>query len=168
MPLVAGIMYEFQRLVNGDDYGNWTEIMGIPIHEMEVFLCVLKEQGCKIQMALSKEALSGKGDTAGNKDVHRSIGHFSAPSCVAMLMYSLMADCVIFIRGLYVDPKAEGLGLGKGLINSLGKPIQRVIFQTQKGRTPLNLLRHTDKVRHKIYENDKLITWEMPWRKSHE
>lgn len=110
------------------------EMLGVDIH-----LCWLKSQGAKIQLAMDKG------------------------ECVGFLLYHLIADCIIYVRGLYLYPEYEGNKIGVGLINSLGKPIKKIIFQTQKERLPARMFSHVGARRQLIHEDNKLVTWEMEW-----
>jgi hypothetical protein len=81
---------------------------------------------------------------------------------VGFMLYHQIFDSIIAIRAMY--HLKQRAGTGKGMIESLGKPIQRVIFQTQKERPPETLFALTRKHRRLISENEKLMTWEMDWR----
>lgn len=83
--------------------------------------------------------------------------------CIGFLIYQFAFDGVLLIRGLYVLPGYAGFGLGKGLVNSLKQPIKKVLFQTRKEVPPTRLLGHIAIRATKVYENNEMITWEMPW-----
>lgn len=147
MALISGPMYDFQLITNEDDLSGMKvlNILGEPteVHKMEAFLLSCKYQHCQFQLALNHD------------------------ECVGFLMYHLIADCVLFIRGIYVYPEFEGKGLAKGLVNSLKKPVKKIIYQTRKNNPPVQLFEQTKKFnRNKIYETDNLITWEFDWRES--
>lgn len=144
MPLLEPVLYEFQKRVNGNDFSHVVDFdagggVTIPMHEMELFMCQLRAERVRFQLAVS------------------------AGECVGFLMYHIYADCILMVRGIYVLPECEGAGLGKGLIDSLGLPIRKVIFQTQTGAAPMRVLSHTVARRRELHRDEKLATWEMDW-----
>jgi len=143
MALLSGAFWQFQKDVNDEDLSGWRVFKvgdkEVPFQDLEVRLCCLDKEGVQFQMA-----------------VYRS-------ECIGFLMYHLIADCILFVRGMHVEKVFQGKGIAPGLVASLGKPIARVIFQTRKERPPERLLGSTvpGGERRKIYEDDKLITWEF-------
>lgn len=107
---------------------------------VESKLLQLKAERCKVQLAFSED---------------RAIG---------FLLYYLAYNSILIIEGLYVLPEYEGRGVGKHLVESLGKPVLRVYFQTRKDSPPNRLFDVTSKWSpKKLSENERKITWEMPW-----
>jgi hypothetical protein len=82
---------------------------------------------------------------------------------IGFLVYQIPFDGVLLIKGLYTAPKYSRFGLGKGLVNSLDKPIKKVLFQTRKEHPPARLFYHVADRINKIHENQEMITWEMEW-----
>jgi GNAT superfamily N-acetyltransferase len=87
---------------------------------------------------------------------------------IGFLIYQIVLDGILLIRGLYVLPEYAGFGLGKGLVNSLTQPISKVIFQTRLEVPPNRLLGHVASRATKICETSQMATWEMTWEKSNE
>lgn len=82
---------------------------------------------------------------------------------IGFMLYHLAYDCILLIKGMYIEPAHEGKGLGKGrLIASLGKPIKRLFFQSYASNPPERMLKITPEKRELHHDGD-LITWEMDW-----
>ncbi|MHA2064493.1 MAG: GNAT family N-acetyltransferase [Candidatus Thorarchaeota archaeon] len=103
-----------------------------------------------------------------------TLAHYWASGCfirvvkyrtgiIGFLVYQIPLDGILLIKGLYSLPDYTGFGLGKGLVNSLNKPIKKVLFQTRKGNPPAGLLYHVIDRATKVHEDHEMITWEMKW-----
>lgn len=136
--------WKFQLLVNGDEYSGWREIHETRVQytELEAYIGALTTETCKFQLALNSD---------------RTV-------CLGFLMYHMYAECILYVRGMYVEPGFEKAHIGHRLLKSLGKPIKKIIFQTQINCPPERLLGMTVEERSEIHRTDKLITWEMPWK----
>lgn len=82
---------------------------------------------------------------------------------LGILVYHQIFENVIAIRMLYAAPGSWGSKVGKGLVAATSP--KRVLFQTRKDHPPQQVLKLTESVRRQIDETEKLITWEMEWRK---
>ena len=82
---------------------------------------------------------------------------------VGFLIYQVVFDAVLLVKGLFVEPVHLGRGLAKGLIDSLNRPIRRVIFQTQKEFPPERLLGLVSGRTEKLGGDCDMETWEMTW-----
>ena len=141
---LAPLVWEFNYRVNDTDLSEWTTVkvygVDLPMQKIESHMAVCKYQQCEFVMAL-------KGD-----------------DCVGFIMYHHFAGAVIYVRGIYLDPKVEGHGIGSGLVDNIPGAVNLVVFQTQKKLPPMRLLRGRNQ--RKICEDEKMITWTMDWEKS--
>lgn len=138
------LLWEFWFKVNHEDLGvvDLIDVYGeqIPMLKIEAKLYQLLAEKQKFQLAY----FDGK--------------------AIGFLMYKLAYDCILGIDALYVEPSHEGKGLAKALVNSLGKPVSKVLFQTHIATPPERLLEITkDKSLKEVTRSQTKITWEMPW-----
>jgi hypothetical protein len=85
---------------------------------------------------------------------------------IGFMLYHNIYNCVLVVPYLYFYPQYYNKGLGCAMVDSLGLPIKRVVFQTHVAIPPEQFLKSTEKFRRKIHETDKMITWEMDWGRS--
>ena len=82
---------------------------------------------------------------------------------VGFMLYHEIYDCVLVIHNMFTSPKYFNNSMGAGMINSLKKPIKKVLFQSRKNNSPSQMLKVTKNWREKLSENEDMITWEMKW-----
>jgi hypothetical protein len=143
---VRQIIIDYWRDVNSVDLTGNTEITasGKPINILRVDdkLLQLHEQSIKIQLAFY------------GKDV------------VGLLLYRVAFDCVMAIEGLYVYDQFRRNGIGPSIINSVEKPIKKIIFQTRILKRPHRMFHSLERMKIKpkkiAFAKDK-VTWEAEW-----
>lgn len=129
---------------------NQEDLSGSSIHvidgaEVEVFESQARiygylSAGCRIQCAFVNGVLAG------------------------FLIFHEIFDRIVVIRAMFIDRWAHQYKLGKGLINSLQKIPNTILFQTRKQIEPDRCLKVTESHRSKIAEDEHFITWSMTWR----
>lgn len=142
-PLCA-IFYRYWKEVNLEDLSGVVEreFAGEKIQclEVELKLWQLQAERCKIQLAVKDDRIIG------------------------FLLYHLAYDCVLLVEGIYVLPDAKGHGVGKGLINSLGKPIKRLYFETRQENPPQETLSFLKRFESKeLNQANGKTVWCMEW-----
>ena len=136
------ILSEFWSKVNQEDLSQVSEyshMAGKLITKAEAKVYHLLFERCQIQIA------------------------FDGCDMVGFLVYHLAYDCVLAVECIYILPQYENRGVGKGLIESLQKPVNKIFFQTHSENPPtrfLNLIKNKSK---EIHRKGELITWEMEW-----
>lgn len=125
--------------VLGEDFNAIQEINGIEFSKAELHMAKLEYEGAKIRVAVVEDLPIG------------------------MMIYHTLADCILYIRGLYVMPEMETGQIGSGFIDSFPMLVKKVIFQTSKSKKPDRCLSVTSKYATPIHETEFSITWEMGW-----
>jgi len=138
--VIGPALVDFHKLVNGEDIDSVITLGGVPFHRAELKLQQHFGENAKINIA-----------------THQGV-------CIGFLVYHLIADCILFIRQIYVYPEWVRQRIAANLVKSIRKPVKRVIFQTRKKNEPTQLLLHVSKHAQKVYETDLVITWEMEWK----
>lgn len=141
LPDFCGILWEFWLKVNGEDLSEPSEfshLAGHTLSKAEAKVYHFEYERCKIQLAIENDEIVG------------------------FLVYHLAYNCVLAVEALYIEPKYEKRGLGKGLIESLNKPIKKIFFQTHINIPPERLL-NLNKNSKELMRQGDLITWEMDW-----
>ncbi len=139
------IFWEYWAMVNEEDRGKVIEfnILGQKhkVLDIEAILYKYFNDGAKVQVAVKNNEI------------------------ISFMLYHIAYECVVGITAMYSLPGEESNGLGKGLVNSLGKPVKKIIFQTRKLKKPHRLFELTEKYRKLIYDNTEanLYIWEMTW-----
>lgn len=82
---------------------------------------------------------------------------------VGLLVYNFIHGCLLSVECLYVRPEYEQNGIGKKLINSVGKVV-KILFQTRTDNAPdrlLELVKNYDPV--ELNSESYKKTWELKW-----
>jgi len=144
------IFLDYWSDVNSTDLHGTTEFIssGEPCTILTVDAKVLQlhEEGISIQLAI----LNGQ-------------------DIVGLLLHRVAFDCVLAIDGLYVYESFRKHGIGKSLIDSLEKPIKKLIFQTRILKRPHLMFGALENMKlepKKIQFKDNKIVWECDWRSS--
>ena len=137
-----GLYWEYWLKVNEDDLSRemvWHMADGTAVvtTELEAMYEWYARKGSQVQLARSGDCIVG------------------------FLHYQDIFDCMIVVRGMYLEDEYVSTKVGHGLVNSL-KP-KKLIFQTRKEKPPEAMLKATEPYREKVDEDDKLITWIMDW-----
>jgi len=85
---------------------------------------------------------------------------------VGLLVYHVVADCVLYIRAEYVDSKFIGERIGFEMVTRClphGR-IKRVIFKTNNEETGSEILEIAKKHAQLLEDQDGFKTWEMGWK----
>lgn len=139
-----GMFYDYYLEVNEEDLSrevDWTTYAGDTIRTtaLEARFDYLMKHSGKVQIAIEDDEIVG------------------------FLLYHMIFDCILVIRGMYAIPSHHNKSLGKKLIQSLDQVVTKVVFQTRKAKPPEQMLSVTKPYRNKIGENETMITWEMTW-----
>lgn len=82
---------------------------------------------------------------------------------LGFMVYNLLYECVLSVPHLYFRPGFRRQKLAPALVNSLGKPIKKILFQTLADKPPELFLSSLGGRNREITRVGKLITWEMNW-----
>lgn len=81
---------------------------------------------------------------------------------VGIIVYNWVFEGLMAIRMLYTRPEFVLKKATLGLINSCGV-IKQITYQTRKDIDPESMWKVTKGRQNKLFEDDKLVTWIMPW-----
>jgi len=85
---------------------------------------------------------------------------------VGFMLYYNIYNCILAIDAMWADKDHIARGLGKKMIQSLHKPIKRVLYQTRKKNPPQDMFKVVRKYSTLVHEKPDLLVWEMPWEVS--
>ena len=136
------LFHEFWKSVNEEDLSNLVDfnVLGktVTLHQIEATLYGCLYEGAKVKLLYEKEDIVG------------------------FVLYHTIFNCVGAVRHMYIQREHWGNGGAKDMLNSIG--VKKFIYQTWKKNPPVEFLNHVGKYSKKIDENDRIITWEIPWR----
>lgn len=112
------------------------------VPQIEAYYCYKRNNGARVRLVYDEDDIVG------------------------FMLYYNIYNCIIAIDSMWAKKDYINRGLGKGMINSLHKPIKRVHFQTRKNNPPEDLFRATEGHRTLVHETPALLVWEMPWEVS--
>lgn len=97
-------------------------------------------------------------------------GVFCGEELIGFALYHRIADCILYVRHMYIRHEYEGHGVAIGLFKSMGKPIRKFIFKTRNDIPPLRFLSYRGKKKGEnviqwkdLYKSDLSTVWEMEW-----
>lgn len=143
MVKLCDLLSEFYLEVNGENlFGEKktfeTSYGELTCYEVEARIYAYLHSGCKIKLAwVDGEA-------------------------VGFLIYQPTFDGVIAIRLAYLANGFSGKNIMHKIVSDL--KMKHVLFQTKKENEPFELLKITEKFRHKIHEDEHFSTWMMEWK----
>lgn len=82
---------------------------------------------------------------------------------IGFMIYRHVFTHMIQVPAFYFIEEYRKTYAAKDFVDSIYPEIKRIVFQTRKENPPERLLEITKGKRHVVFEDDKLITWEMEW-----
>jgi len=145
MVKLCNLLSEFYLEVNGENlFGEKktfeTSYGELVCYEVEARIYAYLHTGCKIKLALAEGEVVG------------------------FLIYQPTFDGVIAIRLAYLTQGFSGKNIMHDIVSDL--KMKHILFQTKKENEPLELLKITEKFRHKIHKDEHFSTWIMEWKGS--
>lgn len=137
------LAWEYWLVVNQEDYSEWEDLElapGIvaPYQKVETFIVGNRYKGSEFKLAFVGDRAAG------------------------MMLYNLLWGSILVVHAMYVQPEFQLMGLGSGLVNSMGD-IKKVLYRTRKANPPatfLGVMKHA-KI---IAEDSKHFVREMDWQ----
>ena len=87
---------------------------------------------------------------------------------IGLLLYHLIAGCIVYVRALYLDSRFVGQGIGQQLTDLSAPPkrIKKIIFKTNNKTNPDEEILRFAKERATLLDDEEgFKTWEMKWEK---
>lgn len=121
------------------------------------------------QEDLSQVVVSGTDITAAEQRVYEWLNGGARVSVAVikqhfagMLVSQPVGDRIEYIRMLFTRPEFEGLGVGKGLVNS--RCPKRLVFRTRRDIPPHRMFEVTAGGAKQVCQSDDWKLWTMEWR----
>ena len=139
---VLPLLFTAWLFVQGEDKSDPIDItikgQSHRVTEIEAILYWYLDSGYKIQLAIADNVMVG------------------------IIVYNWVFEGLMSIRMLYGKTEIKSSKVILGLINSCPKP-KFVTFQTRRDIEPTLMWDTTKGRQQKLFEDDKLTTWLMPW-----